>query len=202
MWFSLFIILVFVPFISMAQHLGHLYPEIVFIDDARVRDQPALSSNIKGVLSHNHKVEHCNARVKQDTIKGMPGKWMKIKEQDTIGFIWRPLMADAVLASKIDQSDTFLLQRESPGALKFKVFRKGKFFRGFNIHTSDSGEVYGFISYGKTWNSKGKEILAVRFEARNYLLLEWDGNSLKKSDIKLRDASLLTGEYVPFDSAI
>ena len=192
-----------IPSWVLAQHLGDTYTNVVFEDGAKVRSEPSMNGSVLGNLSHNQHFRFCWQGLNHpDTIGGKPGYWRQIKWGDSMGFVWNGLIANGVLASKTTQPDTFLLRYNSSGYLEFKLFRDGQFSSSFFFNLEAPGQLWGHVSLGKTWNSQGKEIIALVFDKGEYKLFEWDGRRLQLSNIQLSDESQLNGRYAPFDGAI
>ncbi|MBI1185211.1 SH3 domain-containing protein [bacterium] len=184
-------------------HLSYAQSNRVYIDEANVRDQPSLNGEVIAVVKTATALrKNNNVRLVRDTIAGKPGVWYQIRLNKTAAYVWSGVLADGLITSKIAKTDTVLFAQSEPDMLEFKVFRNGNFLysRSFKLPTLD--ELQYYYNFGVLWNSNGKEIWAMRYREKDFILFEWDGNSISRSQIKLSDESILTGQYADFADAI
>ncbi len=127
-------------------------------------------------------------------VGGISDVWVPIRFQDKVGYIWRPNLADGYFKSETDLDVHFLLNFTPHKGLEFKIFRDNVFISSQFFENKTNKEINGSVSLGTTFNSNGKEIIAVSLD-EHYELFEWDGITIKKSGIKLDDDSFLTGKY-------
>ncbi len=183
-------------------HLNSAYNDIVFVDSTNVRDSPSIDGKIIGKINHNTTLEIC---LSSESVKGKVGAvedyWEPIVFQGQNGYIWRPNLADGVFKSELDLDVQFLLNFTANKGLEFKVFRSDKVILTQFFGDKSHKEVYGSTSFGTTFNSNGKEIIAVSLDS-TYQLFEWDGSVIKTSNIKLQDDSFITRKYFKFEEAL
>lgn len=191
-----------------ANLLNHTHTNIVFRDNANVREQPSAKSKVLGKLKHGTAVVECHEiQIKSDTIGGVDGYWRPIKYNSGIGYIWESVLADGYFRSIEFKEDVFMMKHNSKKEIEFKVFRKGN-----NIHhTTHKGvkgkSMIGSTPIGKTYFSQNKEIIAIAFAepghglADSYLLFSWNGKEIEITNYKLNDESIL-GMYPKFEKGI
>ncbi len=204
------ITLCFINIGANAQHLHTTYTNVVFTDGVNVREQASVKSKIIGKLSQEAKVEECDAvaRIK-DSIGGVVNYWRPIKYNNTVGYIWGQTLADGYFKSYEFSSDKFMLKHNTAkDELEVKVFRNGNLIHQTTLKTPKQKTVIGSTTFGKTYNSNGKEVLAIAFDYSEsnkeelYMLFTWDGNKIEQTDIKLNDDSFITEKYHSFTDGI
>jgi uncharacterized protein YgiM (DUF1202 family) len=179
-------------------HLNSAYTDIVFVDSTNVRDSPSIDGKIIGKINHNTIIEEClSSRSVEGKVGAVQDYWVPITFQGQNGYIWRPNLADGVFKSELDLDVCFLLNFTRNKGLEFKVFHNKKLINTEFFEFKNYKEIYGSTSFGATFNSNGKEIIAVGLDSI-YHLFEWDGSVIKASKIKLQDDSFMTGKYLSF----
>ena len=197
---------IFLYFLTMSislfgqtEHLQTTYTDIVFVDSTNVRDSPSIDGKIIGKINHNTTIQQC---LSSESVKGKVGAvedyWLPIVFQGQNGYIWRPNLADGVFKSELDLDVRFLLNFTQNKGLEFKVFRNKELINTGFFEFKKHREMYGSTSFGTTFNSNGKEIIAVGLDSI-YHLFEWNGSVIKASNIKLQDDSFMTGKYFSFN---
>jgi hypothetical protein len=193
---------------AKADHLNYTYTNIVFADNANVREQPSTKSKILGKLTHGTVVVQCHELDGGfDSIGGVAGYWRPIQFNNGIGYIWEHILADGYFRSTEFKEDVFMLKHNAKKEMEFKVFRKGNIIH-HSTHKGMKGKsMIGSTPIGKTYFSKNKEVLAIVFgdpdygSKDGYLLFTWNRNEIKHIDYKLNDESIW-GIYPKFEKGI
>lgn len=199
----LFLFFLMSPAFSIGQeHLNSTYTDVVFVDSTNIRETPSITGKILGKARHNQtmKINQCLEPV-EDKIGATEDSWYPVIFEGTTGYIWRPNFADGVFKSELDPEVSFLINFTQNRGLEFKIFNNNQQIVQRLFEDKAHQEIVGSISLGTTFNSNGKEIIAVALDTI-YELFEWDGTEIKPSGIKLQDDSFLTGKYTPYETAL
>jgi hypothetical protein len=184
------------------EHLNSTYTDFVYVDSTNVRDSPSISGKIIGKLNQNSIISgYSNMESVEGKVGGVSSSWQPIRLQGKVGYIWQPNLADGYFKSESDLNVHFLLNFTPHKGLEFKVFRNNTFISSHFFENKAYKEINGSVSLGTTFNSNGKEVIAVSID-NSYDLFEWDGTALKKSEIQLADDSFITGRYSVYKQGI
>jgi len=175
----------------------------IFENKANVRAKPSLNGAIIGTLQCNQTLERCDGqKAYKDTINGRIDYWRPIVYNDTLAFVWGGVFCTSRFKSMLNVDDLFLVGFSTDNVLGIKVLHKDVLTYESSFSRKEKKGVQLVLSLGKTFNSKGKEIIAVKYFDQSYELFEWDFKTITKSNITLTDDSYLTGKYIDFEYSL
>jgi len=179
--------------------------QVVFVNGANVRNQPSLKAKVLDTLLHNQVIPYYSGKSwVKDSINGCIGYWKPMRIKGDIGYVWSGVLALTSFKTILDVQNpyTVLVQLSSENRLGFKVFNETELMYEKYITINDKIEVIASTTIGKTFNSHNNEIFVVLYSDNSYDLFEWDGITIFKSNIKLRDDSFITGVYTKYEGSI
>jgi len=200
-------LLLYLCFDSFAQHhdVWAGYSNVVFVENANVRNAPSLEGKIIGTLKHNTTIEQDYTVVgASDTIAGVIDFWLPIKYQNTVAFIWNPVLAQNAFTSDLISKKTFLFKFSGTRNAEFKIFENEELVQQYSFRKKFYTNAVSW-NMGKTYNSNGNELIVVKYyndTLSGYELFEWTGDTLKPSKVKLNDDSFITQKYIEFKKGI
>ncbi len=176
----------------------------VFVNDANIRQKPSIYSKVIGTLPHNSIVNPYDDydNILKDTINGRIGYWKAIKFNNLIGYMWETTFCEAKFKSYTKTDNTIIVGFSSSKVVGFKIFNDNIFTYEVSFHRPKMSSINAVETIGKTFNSKGKEIIVVKYGDNSYELFELDSNGIKPSNINLRDDSYITNKYFEFEDCI
>ena len=198
-YFTLLILLFSAHFVVGQDHLASVYTDIVFVDACNVRESPSLSAKVLGQLRHGTRVEFCSSWDKEDEIDEVKGYWASIMYKNRYGYIWQPNLAHGHFKSHVDTDIEFLIHYNAKDKIEFKVFKGGLLLEQAEFDRPELKHLNGSVTFGRTYNSRASEVIAIAYNDSLYELFEWKGFKLSPSKLKLRDESLLTRKFSEYE---
>lgn len=177
---------------------------VTFADNINIREAPSITSKVIGQLHHNTPIQvdyNGEFSVIEDSIGGVKSYWYLIKHNDITGYVWSPLLTTINITSKTNSDHKILVHFSHKKKLEFKVFKNDSLLHYSYYERKEHEDIVNCVSLGTTFNSLGKEIIGIKYQDENYKydLFEWDGKIIQTSNIKLNDASQITGKYLPYN---
>ena len=163
---------------------------LVFADDINVRDSASTKSNVIGVLAKYTEVSISKDRDIVESVVGSSiGKWIPINYNNTKGYIWNSVLADAVYESNLSSSDKVIVNFSHSKILTLEVRNNSttKYFASYSF--KDKYAISRITNLGISEN--GKEEILVIFEDYQSEIFQWDG----------KEITSINNELYPFETS-